>query len=227
MVVYAEYNRPTGQPGGMLSKRTHAMPRKEEICEKAMELFYERGYDNTPMSQIAKALDASKAILYHYFPNKEELLFAIIERRMEQFLMPILDAAARIPEPDRRLCFFLQRYTKLLAGDRHARVVLHEAHRLNPEHSNRIRNHHEKVYRIIYDAIAEMEDQGMITAPEKAFCTFAAIGMCTWTFYWFDRQRQETSDQLAQTFTDIFFNGIRNTNRFPERAPEARKYDFP
>ena len=104
------------------------MTKMEEICEKAMELFCERGYDNTPMSHIAKALDASKAILYHYFANKEALLFAIIDHRMEKYLTPLLDKAAQILDPDQRLRYFLKRYTQLLAGDRYARIVLHEAH---------------------------------------------------------------------------------------------------
>jgi AcrR family transcriptional regulator len=192
------------------------MTKKEEIIEKAMALFCERGYDNTPMSHIAKAIDASKAILYHYFPNKEELLFSIIHHQMEKHLTPILEEASAIKAPDERLRFFLKNYTRLLAGDSNARIVLHEAHRLSPEHLKIIRTRHQIVYRIIYDAIAEMELLGKIAAPEKAFYTFAAIGMCTWTFYWFDQDRKETIDRLADTFTDLFFNGILNAKGLEE-----------
>lgn len=188
------------------------MSKKLEICEKAMELFCERGYDNTPMSHIAKALDASKAILYHYFSNKEELLFSIIDYQMEKYLSPILDHAASIADPEERLHYFIKHYTRLLASDSQARIVLHEAHRLDPDHLKIIKVRHLRVYQLIHDAIAQMESQGKINAPHKAFSTFAAIGMCSWTFYWFDYKRTETVDQLADTFADLFFNGILNAH---------------
>lgn len=188
------------------------MSKKLEICEKAMELFCERGYDNTPMSHIAKALDASKAILYHYFSNKEELLFSIIDYQMEKYLSPILDHAAAIADPEERLHYFIKSYTRLLASDSQSRIVLHEAHRLDPDHLKIIKARHLRVYQLIHDAIAQMESQGKINAPHKAFSTFAAIGMCSWTFYWFDYKRTETVDQLADTFADLFFNGILNAH---------------
>lgn len=188
------------------------MSKKLEICEKAMELFCERGYDNTPMSHIAKALGASKAILYHYFSNKEELLFSIIDYQMEKKLSPILDHAAAIADPEDRLDYFIRSYTRLMANDSMSRIVMHEAHRLDPEHSKIIKARHQRVYQLIHDAIAQMESQGKIKAPHKAFSTFAAIGMCSWIFYWFDYQRKETADQLASTFADLFFNGLLNAH---------------
>lgn len=186
------------------------MSKKLEICEKAIALFCERGYDNTPMSHIAKALNVSKAILYHYFANKEELLFSIIDHQMEKDLSPLIDRAAAIADPEQRLRYFLKAYTKLIAGDSNSRVVLHEAHRLSPEHFKIIRGRHQRVYRLIHDAIAELEAQGRLKAPEKAFYAFAAIGMCSWTFYWFDPNRGESADHLADTYIDLFFNGIFN-----------------
>ena len=197
------------------------MSKKLEICDKAIELFCERGYDNTPMSHIAKALDVSKAILYHYFSNKEELLFSIIDYQMEKYLSPLIDQAAAIADPEQRLRYFLKNYTRLIASDSNSRVVLHETHRLNPEHFKIIRGRHQRVYGLIHDAIAELEARGRIKTPEKAFCAFAAIGMCSWTFYWFDHNRGESVDHLADTYIDLFFNGIFNAGS--DRAPSERR----
>lgn len=187
------------------------MSKKLEICDEAIKLFCERGYDNTPMSHIAKALDVSKAVLYHYFSNKEELLFSIIDYQMEKYLSPLIDHAAVIADPEQRLRCFLKSYTKLIASDSNSRVVLHETHRLSPEHFKIIQGRHQRVYRLIHDAIAELEAQGRIKAPDKAFYAFAAIGMCSWTFYWFDHNRGESADRLADTYINLFFNGIFNS----------------
>ena len=41
------------------------MDRREEVYEKALELFIKEGYDHTLLSRIAKELNLTKAGLYH------------------------------------------------------------------------------------------------------------------------------------------------------------------
>ena len=67
------------------------MNKKVEIYEKALELFIAEGYDHTPLSRIAKALNLTKAGLYHYFHSKEELLFFIHEHNLKKDFLPIID----------------------------------------------------------------------------------------------------------------------------------------
>jgi TetR/AcrR family transcriptional regulator len=45
----------------------------------AAKLFAERGYARTSMSEIAAACGSSKALLYHYYENKEQLLYDLLE----------------------------------------------------------------------------------------------------------------------------------------------------
>lgn len=48
------------------------------IQETALELFYQKGYLKTKMSDIAKEMDMSVGNIYTYFKNKEELFYTII-----------------------------------------------------------------------------------------------------------------------------------------------------
>jgi hypothetical protein len=50
--------------------------------EQLTELILERGYDNTPMSVIAKTLGMTKAGIYHHIETKEDLLYAVHRRRL-------------------------------------------------------------------------------------------------------------------------------------------------
>src|SRR4029450_11623696 len=49
------------------------------ILNRCARLFAERGYARTSMSEIASACGSSKALLYHYYENKEQLLFDLLE----------------------------------------------------------------------------------------------------------------------------------------------------
>ena len=42
----------------------------------ALDLFAERGYQQTTVAEIAEAAEVSKGTLFAYFPSKEEIVFA-------------------------------------------------------------------------------------------------------------------------------------------------------
>ncbi len=53
--------------------------KKELILQKALALFSEKGYDNTPTSLIAKQAGVSEGLIFRHFENKEGLFKAILE----------------------------------------------------------------------------------------------------------------------------------------------------
>ena len=60
------------------------------ILDTALGLFADRGYHNTPISQIAKRARISQGLIYNYFRNKEDLLRALMigvwEKMAEKYL---------------------------------------------------------------------------------------------------------------------------------------------
>lgn len=63
--------------------------RPAEILAAAVELFVERGFANTRTEDIAARAGVSKGTVYLYYPNKEELLKAIIK----QMVLPLIEEA--------------------------------------------------------------------------------------------------------------------------------------
>lgn len=62
--------RPPARPPGTPDTR-------EQILDVALELFVERGYDNTSLREIAERMGFSKAALYYHFPSKDDILMAL------------------------------------------------------------------------------------------------------------------------------------------------------
>ena len=56
---------------------------KKRILETALELFAQRGYLGTSMSDIAQQLGITKAALYKHYTGKQEILDQIVERMNE------------------------------------------------------------------------------------------------------------------------------------------------
>ncbi|MGD0389400.1 MAG: TetR/AcrR family transcriptional regulator [Tepidisphaeraceae bacterium] len=68
--------------------------RREAILKEAAELFAKHGFADTDVQWIADALSISKGTVYRYFPSKEKLFFAAVERGVIRMRKHI-DAARR------------------------------------------------------------------------------------------------------------------------------------
>lgn len=88
---------------------------RDRIVDAAMELFAYDGYGPTGLSQIAKKAKVQQGSLYHFFPTKEELLAAVLQRRKEllwpEVLQPIWD---RFDDPIERVFKLLAQYRLML-----------------------------------------------------------------------------------------------------------------
>ncbi|MDX9783370.1 MAG: TetR/AcrR family transcriptional regulator [Spirochaetia bacterium] len=56
--------------------------RREEILDKALDVFVEEGYKDTTFQKIAERCGITRTILYLYFSNKREIFSASIKRLM-------------------------------------------------------------------------------------------------------------------------------------------------
>ena len=68
--------------------------RRRLIVETARAAFFRNGYGGTTMSSIAADLGGSKATLWSYFRNKQDLFTAVIDDMVERY-----GEALRMPLP--------------------------------------------------------------------------------------------------------------------------------
>lgn len=76
---------------------------RQRLIDAAAELFWERGYAATGLSDILEAAGARGGSLYHFFPTKDDLLIAVIEHQarviettVENSLAAQQDGAAKV-----------------------------------------------------------------------------------------------------------------------------------
>jgi AcrR family transcriptional regulator len=69
--------------------------RRGEIVDAAERLYADKGWEAVTMDQVAKSARLSRALVYVYFKDKEELLFAIGQRAMQVLRERFTEAAQR------------------------------------------------------------------------------------------------------------------------------------
>ncbi len=60
--------------------QAHLDARREDILEAAQNLFLNRGFNNVTMQDIATEAGISAGAIYRYYPGKDELVHAYLER---------------------------------------------------------------------------------------------------------------------------------------------------
>ncbi|WP_438445816.1 TetR/AcrR family transcriptional regulator [Gorillibacterium sp. sgz5001074] len=61
-----------------------AEERRSELMDAAERLFVRDGYEHVPVSGILQEVGIAKGTFYHHFASKEELLHAVLERRLAE-----------------------------------------------------------------------------------------------------------------------------------------------
>jgi TetR/AcrR family transcriptional regulator len=69
------------------------VPTRDRILATAARLFSERGYEHTPLSQVAREAQVSKALVLWHFDSKEALFQAALGRTLEPYHLDDEDLA--------------------------------------------------------------------------------------------------------------------------------------
>jgi len=182
--------------------------RREAIVDAAAELIAARGFLGASMADLAQACGGSKSLLYHYFPAKEDILYAI----MESHLAVLEDAADSVGEalPAREgLRSLLGAWLARYAGARARHVVLLNGLDFLPpdrrlEIVRRQRGLVQRLERLIAGVRPALAEQ-----PATLRATaMLAFGMINWTHTWYDPQGAIDPQRLADLACDLMLTGL-------------------
>jgi AcrR family transcriptional regulator len=185
------------QPASSAAVRAQARtPRRRdrEVIDAAAKVFYERGYANASVQDVADELGILKGSLYHYIETKEDLLFRLLDETQDD-VHRILDEVAAIEgmDPLDRLELYVRRQVEFNM-DNIVRVAVyyHELDRLSDvprrEILARRRQHEEFVTELIESAQRTGVVDASVDAQALSKCVFATI---IWSYRWYSPLRDD------------------------------------
>jgi len=83
---------------GTSEVRAQSNDSRDEILKAAMQLFANRGFHETSMSEVAREARVSKALIFWHFKTKEELFVAVLNRLLEPYFIDFTEEAAAMDE---------------------------------------------------------------------------------------------------------------------------------
>jgi TetR/AcrR family transcriptional regulator len=184
--------------------------KRRAILDRSAELFAEHGYDRASMSRIAEACGVSKANLYHYYKDKEELLFDVIRFHLEKLLEVVEGADRPDLSPGDRLrslvAAILEAYRD---ADAQHNVQINGLRLLPTERQAELKAMERDLVRIFSDAVAGVAPQLKGTRLLKPV-TMSLFGMVNWHYLWFKNTGEVTRADYAELVAQLIMDGTRN-----------------
>ena len=185
--------------------------KQHSILKSAAAVLAEQGMDKASMAQIASHCQVSKALLYHYYPSKNELLFAIIHTHLVELEAALAAAAdpGRAPEDQLRVLVgvVLQQYRG--ADDAH-KVQLIGIDALSDEQRAEIRAVERQIVQRFATVLRAINPQlDRTERPLLMPVTMSLFGMMNWVYMWFREGGRITREDYADVATTLVLEGIK------------------
>jgi AcrR family transcriptional regulator len=78
--------------------------RERELIDATRALFDERGMQDAPIEEIARAVGINRALIYRHFSSKEELFFLTVTDYLDELATDLREAIERGDDPRAKLC---------------------------------------------------------------------------------------------------------------------------
>lgn len=109
------------------SNRERTDATRTALLDAARTLFVEKGYADTATPEIVTAADVTRGALYHHFPDKKALFWAVIEREANEVAADIDARSAEASSAREALLQGASAYFDAMAVPGRTRLLLREA----------------------------------------------------------------------------------------------------
>lgn len=192
--------------------------KRQAILDRSAELFSAHGYDRASMNKIAEACGVSKANLYHYYKDKEGLLFDVIRFHLEELLEVVETADDPGAPPEARLrglvAALLEAYRD---ADSQHNVQISSMRFLPHERQTELKRMERDLVTIFSSAVVGVAPH-LKGTKMLAPVTMSLFGMVNWHYLWFRSTGSVSRAEYADLVTRLIVDGARNVLKQPSKT---------
>lgn len=160
--------------------------KRERTIAAAVELFYERGYENTTLDAVAERLGVTKPFIYAYFSSKAELLAEICGRGISSSLAAVDNALARGEGPTATLQILSESFVaSVLDNQKHIAVLTREEKNLDPADYARINEKRRQFDHRLTALLRQGVEAGEFDVADPHLASLAIGGLVSWAYVWY------------------------------------------
>jgi len=189
--------------------------RRHEILAAAKTVFAEKGYDGAILEEIAERAEFSKATLYTYFKDKQDLFYAVLEDGLDRLFDSVKDIVGQDLPSLSKLRLIVKRAIEYMEEDRDFFRVL------TPERAGLTDTRHPELRkRVLPKLVAFIElaalvlkqgiDEGKIKEVDPREVANLLFGMIHSTvIWWLLEGAKGPLAEKSEAILDVLLDGIQ------------------
>ncbi len=183
--------------------------RAARIYRVAAELITEKGFDGTSMSDIAEAVQLTKAGLYYYVPGKKALLYSIVSYGMKTIEEGVMAPCALIECPRERLREIVRHHTLLLTQLGGAITILtDEVNGLTPAHRRKITAKKRAYLEFVRETLNELKSERRLRSGNIRLLSLNLFSTILGVARWYRPDGPETREAVADEVADFVMAAV-------------------
>lgn len=192
--------------------------RAKEIVATARDLFLERGFQGTAISEIASRVGIVEGLVYSYFPTKRDLLNEVLGELYEPLIGDMEDGYGRLHGLRARLRFIVWRHVRVYVETPGlARLVLHEV-RTGPDYdSSGLHALHVRYTRFVKLALEDATQDGELPPGVDTDIVrsmlYGGLEHLMWPVL--QGMQRVNVDLVADRYTDSLLHGLKGPAASP------------
>lgn len=191
--------------------------KREAVLHAAVRSFNEKGFHATSLDDVANALNVTKPTIYHYFANKDEILFECVRRGLDS----IRHAAEAVESEGggglERLRRLMRDYAIIMTRDFGMCVTRTADHELSGDSRAKFRALKREIDQTVRRVVEQGMADGSIAGGDPRLVTFTLTGALNWIAHWYDPRGTLGAEDVADAAVATLVGGLA-----PRRLQEER-----
>ena len=202
--------------GGLQSAMAKKAPRSrsveapEQIRLAAIRLFSERGYHGTSMRDLATAVQLEPASLYYHFETKQQILFELLRRTMEDMLDGVTRVLVDGASVRQQLAAVVRFHVVFHVQRQEEAFVSHtELRALEPAHRDAIVALRDQYQSVVCRVLSAGVEQGAFNIDDVRLMATAILTLTSGVADWFGSAGRLNGEQVAQQYVALVMRMVQ------------------
>lgn len=203
---------PWPEPGERARERA---AKREAVLRTAARFFNEKGFHATSLGDVAAALNVTKPTIYHYFVNKDEILFECTRRGLDAIIEASRRSAGQGGTAAERLRRMLKAYATVMMDDYGICVARTQDHLLAEGSRKQFRALKREIDTLIRQVIAAGQEDGSLQVRDVRIATFTAAQALNGLGNWYNPDGPVSVDETARLVVATLMDGLAAETSLP------------
>lgn len=188
--------------------REKRLKRRREILHAALEAVREQGWHGTTLDDIAGRLGIRKTALYHYFPDKDSILYACHRESLAELDRIIRESGECCDCPRARLEHVIREHVRVMTETLEGSPLAFEVPSLPPDRRAEVIAGRDRYEQALRDIIAEGMETGVFRAVDPKTAVFVILGAINWIARWYHPEGGTDPEEIGRRFAGQLIGGL-------------------